>query len=78
MIKFVPLEKVSEIIENFNNNKPTEEGKYLTVEGNRFVAVDNSTGDAWTEDFPKMKDAIDWLNNKFDISDYYEGMLDRA
>lgn len=78
MIKFVPLEKVSEIIENFNNNKPTERGKFLTVEGNQFVAVDNTTGDAWTEDFPKMKDAIDWLNDKLTITEEYERKIANA
>lgn len=78
MIKFVELEKVSKIIENFNNKKPSEIGKFLTVEGNLYIAVDNSTGDAWTEDFPDMKDAIDWLNDKIEIGEYYQRMIDNA
>jgi len=78
MIKFVPKEKVTEVIHNYCDNIPNEKEKYITVDGNRFIAVDNSTGDAWTEEFSNMKDAIDWLNNKFEIGDYYQRMLNRA
>jgi len=72
MIKFVLKEEISEIINNFANNASNEEGKFLTVEGNKYVAVDNSTGDAWTEEFDDIQDAIDWLNGKFEISEYFE------
>ena len=29
-----------------------------------YTAVDNSTGDAWTEDFKTRQEAIDWLKGK--------------
>lgn len=36
-------------------------GLFLCREGARWVAVDNSTNDAWTEDFPTSFKAIQWL-----------------
>lgn len=72
MIKFVLKEEISEIISNFDKNISNEEGKFLTVEGNKYIAVDNETGDAWTEDFDNIKDAIDWLNGKIGIDDHLE------
>lgn len=78
MIKFVSKEKITEVIHNYCNNIPIEKDKYITVDGNSFIAVDNSTGDAWTEEFPTMKDAIDWLNNKFEMSEYRDRMKANA
>lgn len=37
----------------------------------KWVAVDNGTGDAWTEEFATEQDAIAWLNGEFEIDDYY-------
>lgn len=37
-------------------------GLFLHKDKNdNWVAIDNSTGDAWTEDFKIKQDAIDWL-----------------
>ena len=45
----------------------TPMGKYWTeVTPGQFVAVDNTTGDAWTEPFDEKELAIDWLNKKFE------------
>ena len=35
--------------------------KYLILEENCIVACDNSSGDAWCEDFKTMDEAINWL-----------------
>ena len=42
-------------------------GLFLTKEGRKWVAVDNTTGDAWTEEFPRKRQAIRWLRGKFEI-----------
>lgn len=42
-------------------------GLFLMKEGHTWVAVDNSTGDAWTEDFARKRQAIRWLRGKFEI-----------
>lgn len=45
----------------------TPYGKYWTeVTPGQFVAVDNTNGDAWTEEFDDKEIAIDWLNKKFE------------
>ena len=42
-------------------------GLFLTKEGHKWVAVDNSTGDAWTEEFRWRYQAIRWLRGKFEV-----------
>ena len=42
-------------------------GLFLTKEGHKWVAVDNSTGDAWTEEFPRKRQAVRWLKGKFEV-----------
>ena len=42
-------------------------GLFLTKEGHTWVAVDNSTGDAWTEEFRWRYQAIRWLRGKFEV-----------
>ena len=36
--------------------------KYILFEGNKFVGIDNSTNDAWVEDFNTLRDAMRWLD----------------
>lgn len=60
----VSIEKINEIIEN---RKPL--GLFLAREprGTRkrmFIAVDNTTGEAWTEEFEKFSDARKWLRGE--------------
>lgn len=42
-------------------------GLFLTKEGRKWVAVDNSTGDAWTEEFSRKRQAVRWLRGKFEV-----------
>lgn len=42
-------------------------GLFLTKEGRKWVAVDNTTGDAWTEEFPRKRQAVRWLRGKFEV-----------
>lgn len=36
-------------------------GLFLTRESHKWVAVDNATGDAWTEEFSRKRNALRWL-----------------
>lgn len=45
----------------------TPSGLFLTKEGRIWVAVDNTTGDAWTEEFSRKRQAVRWLRGKFEI-----------
>lgn len=45
-------------------------GKYWTeVTAGQYVAIDNSTGDAWTEEFTDKDTMMGWLKNRFEMSD---------
>jgi len=60
-IKIVSSEEMSNIID-----KPHDSiGLYLSMESNGtdivLVACDNSTGNAWLEEFYSTKDAMRWL-----------------
>ena len=45
----------------------TQWGLFLTKEGRKWVAVDNTTGDAWTEEFSPKRQAVRWLRGKFEV-----------
>lgn len=42
-------------------------GLFLTKEGRIWVAVDNTTGDAWTEDFSRKRQAVRWLRGELEV-----------
>ena len=48
-------------------DRRTPYGCFLTREGRKWVAVDNTTGDAWTEEFPRKRQAVRWLRGKFEV-----------
>lgn len=62
-IKRAKPEILDEIIESRTPN-----GHFLAKEGRKWVAVDNSTGDAWTEEFSSKRQAIRWLRGKFEVN----------
>jgi len=40
-------------------------GCFLSRENHMWIAVDNSTGDAWTEEFQSKRQAVRWHGNQF-------------
>lgn len=61
-LHWVSSEKVLDMID-FR----TPLGLFLTKEGRKWVAVDNTTGDAWTEEFSRKRQAVRWLRGKFEV-----------
>ena len=43
-------------------------GMFLAKEHGKWVAVDNSTGDVWTEEFSQKHQAMRWLRGKFEAA----------
>ena len=43
-------------------------GLFLTIDNNMWIAIDNSTGDAWTEEFYNSDVAIKWLNREIEVN----------
>ena len=61
-IQRISPERLRQIIERY-----APRGLFLAKEGRTWVAVDNTTGDAWTEDFARKHQALRWLRGKFEV-----------
>jgi hypothetical protein len=61
MYKEITSAEANNIIEN---REPR--GHFLVKDGDLFIGIDNSTGDAWTEEFKKQGDCVDWLTGSDD------------
>jgi hypothetical protein len=60
-INIITNEAASGIIEH---REP--KGLFYTMESGMFVGIDNSTGDAWVEEFQSEMECRDWLIRKED------------
>lgn len=56
MIEMVDDKKATKVIDN---RKPL--GRFWLMSGKKYVAIDNSTGDAWTEEFETEKECFEYL-----------------
>lgn len=68
MIKSITLKRLNWILSSnleAPNGKYTPYGKYITYDRSvkKWVALDNSDGMAWLEEFEKLCDAIKWLRS---------------
>lgn len=66
--------RLEQAIENpeLDGNK----GKFLAVNPDlTCVAVDNRSGDAWTEEFTSIKAGLNWLNDKFEMYNFNESKV---
>ena len=55
-IKEITPDEMGEVIRDYSPR-----GLFLTKEGGGWVACDNTSGDAWTEDFETRAEAVGWL-----------------
>lgn len=58
-IREVTIEELHSIIVAY-----APQGRFYAQDGDAWVAVDNQTGDAWTEEFRTQREAIAWLNGE--------------
>lgn len=63
-VQRVSPERLWEIIRQY-----APQGCFLAKEGRKWVALDNSTGDRWVEEFPRKRQAIRWLRGEFEVGD---------
>lgn len=56
MIKVITTQEACNIVET---RRPI--GKYILREGGAWIGIDNRTGDAWTEEFPRLIECLRWL-----------------
>ena len=55
-MKKISNKKALEVIEN---RLPL--GQFYTIESGVYVGIDNTDGDAWTEDFTTLEDLKNWM-----------------
>lgn len=61
-IKKLTKEQVSSILNaGFETGKYKPTGRFYTKEGELYTGIDNSTGDAWTEEFKTKASCFKWL-----------------
>ncbi|MGB4588997.1 MAG: hypothetical protein WBI17_07155 [Clostridiaceae bacterium] len=66
-IKTITEEQASELLDRYCNNTLTNEDKgrfLIAYENGTFTAIDNTSGDCWTEDFKTRYKAVEWLCGK--------------
>lgn len=55
------------MISNDRADKVIEErepqGLFITLSNTGYIAIDNRTGDAWTEEFNTLEEACEWLTD---------------
>lgn len=52
---------------NENNRKFEPEGLFMFKADRKYIGVDNSTGEAWTEEFGNMKKCLEWLRKEANV-----------
>lgn len=57
MITVVSVKRANEVID-----KRDSVGLFLVIENDMFVGIDNSTGEAWTEEFTDLNKCLRWLH----------------
>ena len=62
-IQQVSMEQLREVI-----HQMAPSGRFLAKEGRIWIAVDNSTNHAWTEEFRRKYQAVRWLRGEFEVS----------
>ena len=63
IIKKITSERAGRII-----NKRYPLGLFYVLDGGVYVGIDNTTGDAWTEEFPNLRICKRWLSNPNSIA----------
>lgn len=69
-IELVATFEVSDMINRYLDHKTTERDygrKLLCKDGNIYVALDNSTGYCFTEEFKDLETAYSWLKGDFEL-----------
>ncbi|OAA90813.1 hypothetical protein [Clostridium coskatii] len=67
MIKIISEKEASKVIDT---RKPI--GQFLVLDKVGFTAIDNQTGDAWTEGFKDLNDCLKWLQGYNSLENFLE------
>jgi hypothetical protein len=66
-IQEVSKEVINNMVDEYCKGKPRKEDPLcLCKEGDKYVAIDDTSGDCWVEEFDTKLKAIRWLEGKED------------
>ena len=79
-IACITKQRAAEILDSISegNREYTPKGLFLHREGGHYIGIDNSNGEAWTEQFTTLGDCIDWLRGNADMDDIWAREAERA
>ncbi len=60
----IKKEQFQKLHRKWQTGEPVEKALFYLKEGTRYIAVDNTTGDFWTEEFPAFEPCKQWLYRK--------------
>lgn len=64
-IKKLTKEQAHNILNTgFDTGKYKPIGRFYSKEGDLYIGIDNSTGNAWTEEFKTKRSCLKWLNGE--------------
>lgn len=78
-IACITKQRAAEILDSISEgNKYSPKGLFLHREGGHYIGIDNSNGEAWTEQFTTLGDCIDWLRGNADMDDIWTREAERV
>lgn len=78
MINLITQLQTNFLLENYRSQTVGDvlQGKFIQpVSANNFLAIDNTNEDAYAVEFKTLSQAVNWLNGKFELNDYFKGMV---
>ena len=63
-IKLVTPEQLNLILLIWEKDNTKNRGKFLAYDGDYYVAIDNTDGNCWTEQFKTITGAVAWLEDE--------------
>lgn len=68
-IEQVSPEAIHSLIAAHEANEERTYSRVYAQDGDKWIAVDDSTHDCWVEEFPTREQAVNWLNQEFEVQD---------
>ena len=63
IIRVTAEEAIRIVVEWQNSNGTANRNRYITNDNGKIVAIDNTDGDCWVEEFDTIEAAEEWLGN---------------
>ena len=60
-IYFITMDEALEVVKRWERNKEVNRHFFIAMENNKICAIDNTSGECWTEDFHTIDEAVKWL-----------------